>query len=425
LYYFLSGFFIKLVSQSFGKLTAEAQRLEGQFRYCHNRLITHSEEIAFYGGHVREKNIINDVFSHIVTHMDVFYRKLFYQGIFDGFLVKYGAVMLGYAVLGLPVFGPNSEEYAAKVGDDAAMITHDYIRNSSLLINLARAIGRIVTSYKELQKLAGYTAMVAELQDVLSDLSTGKYRRRMVKGDKALDDSLKPGMGTVVSDCDDINFDKVPIVTPNGDLLAPDVTFHITQKQNLMIVGPNGCGKSSLFRILGELWPLWGGTLRKPAFKDLFYIPQKPYMAIGTLRDQVIYPDSVKEMAEKKITDDDLVQLLNSVQLRELIEKRKSSGGWDSIEDWADVLSGGEKQRIAMSRLFYHRPKFAILDECTSAVSVDVEKFMYLHCRKLEISLITISHRPSLWKHHEWILKFDGRGRVDFEKMVLPSNDIP
>jgi len=266
---------------------------------------------------------------------------------------------------------------------------------------------------------------VSELQDVLTDLSSGKYRRRMVKGDRALDDSLKPGMGRVISDSDDIHFEKVPIVTPNGDLLAPDVTFHITQRQNLMIVGPNVCGKSSLFCILGELWPLWGGTLRKPPFKDLFYIPQKPYMAIGTLRDQVIYPDSVKEMADKKITDNDLFQLLDSVQLRELVDKRKASGGWDSIEDWADVLSGGEKQRIAMARLFYHRPKFAILDECTSAVSVDVEKYMYLHCRKLEISLITISHRPSLWKYHEWILKFDGRGRVDFEKMVLPANDVP
>jgi ATP-binding cassette subfamily D (ALD) protein 3 len=108
------------------------------------------------------------------------------------------------------------------------------------LINLARAIGRIVTSYKELQKLAGYTALVAELQDVLTDLSTGKYRRRMVKGERQLDENLKAGMGTVISNCDDIVFDKVPIVTPNGDLLAADVSFHITQKQNLMIVGPNG-----------------------------------------------------------------------------------------------------------------------------------------------------------------------------------------
>jgi len=142
--------------------------------------------------------------------------------------------------------------------------------------------------------------MVAELQEVLADLSSGRYTRQMVTGDKALDDNMKPGYGTVISDSPNIEFDHVPIVTPNGDLLARDVTFTVTRKQNLMIVGPNGCGKSSLVRILGELWPIWGGTLKKPAFKDLFYIPQKPYLAIGTLRDQVIYPHSQAEMDEKK-----------------------------------------------------------------------------------------------------------------------------
>jgi len=258
---------------------------------------------------------------------------------------------------------------------------------------------------------------------VLSDLSTGRYTRQMVTSNRQLEDNMKPGYGTVISESpNSIEFEHVPIVTPNGDVLAREVSFTVTRKQNLMIVGPNGCGKSSLFRILGELWPIWGGTLKKPAFKDLFYIPQKPYLAIGTLRDQVIYPHSLAEMKEKGVTDDALLSLMDSVKLRYLVENRKNNGGWDAVEDWADVLSGGEKQRVAMARLFYHRPHFAILDECTSAVSVDVEAFMYSHCRELDIALITISHRPSLWKHHDYILKFDGRGKVEFEKMVLPAN---
>jgi len=120
--------------------------------------------------------------------------------------------------------------------------------------------------------------------------------------------------------------------------------------------------------------------------------------------------------------DNKLLELLGLVQLQYLVERETDKGGWESVAEWGEVLSGGEKQRIAMARLFYHKPKFAILDECTSAVSVDVEGFMYTHCRKLGICLITVSHRPSLWKYHDYKLTLDGRGHWEFGPMVLPEN---
>ena len=91
--------------------------------------------------------------------------------------------------------------------------------------------------------------------------------------------------------------------------------------------------------------------------------------------------------------------------------------GWESREDWADVLSGGEKQKLAMARLYYHKPQFAILDECTSAVSADIEGIMYNHCRQLEITLLTVSHRKSLWQYHEHVLRFDGEGGASFQRI--------
>lgn len=126
---------------------------------------------------------------------------------------------------------------------------------------------------------------------------------------------------------------------------------------------------------------------------------------------QIIYPHTHQEMKRRGRTDADLQEYLELVQLSYLQVREK---GLDAIEDWIDVLSGGEKQRIAMARLFYHSPQFAILDECTSAVSVDVEGSMYEYCRKVGITLFTVSHRKSLWKHHDYYLQFDGHGAYDY-----------
>uniref|UniRef100_A0A671MW44 ATP-binding cassette sub-family D member 3-like n=1 Tax=Sinocyclocheilus anshuiensis TaxID=1608454 RepID=A0A671MW44_9TELE len=261
-----------------------------------------------------------------------------------------------------------------------------------------------------------FTARITELMKVLKELNSGKYERTMVsQSEKGELQTLLNGR--IINVDNIIKFDHTPLATPNGDILIRDLCFEVKSGTNVLVCGPNGCGKSSLFRVLGELWPLFGGSLTKPERGKLFYVPQRPYMTLGTLRDQVIYPDTHEDQMKKGISDQVLKEYLDNVQLGHILERE---GSWDMVQDWMDVLSGGEKQRMAMARLFYHKPQFAILDECTSAVSVDVEDYIYSHCRKVGITLFTVSHRKSLWKHHEYYLHMDGRGNYEF-KLITPE----
>jgi len=129
---------LRYISPSFGKLVAIEQQLEGKYRACHTTLLHHNEEIAFYRGQDWEKDRLNDTFKTLINHSKSVVLKRLYMGTFDSMLTKYGAVLVGYTIVGLPVFGPGREKYLASVGHDASAITRDYVRNSGLLINLAK-----------------------------------------------------------------------------------------------------------------------------------------------------------------------------------------------------------------------------------------------------------------------------------------------
>lgn len=283
-----------------------------------------------------------------------------------------------------------------------------------MLLSSSDAFGRLMFSYKEIMELAGYTARVSTLLDVMDEITAGRFEKKLVSSaDTEENAAVLRGRGQV-SEGEDIEFVDVPIVSPNGDVLVRKLSFTVKPGDHLLIVGPNGCGKSSLFRILGGLWPVYGGTVRKPPFEDIFYIPQRPYLSRGTLRQQIIYPDGVREMRDKGITDADLLRVLSVVEIESIVDR---PGGWDAEQEWTDVLSGGLQQRIAMARLFYHAPKYAILDECTSSVTLEIEKVMYDEAKRLGITLMTVSHRRSLWKYHSNILQFDGQGHYVFTEL--------
>lgn len=120
-------------------------------------------------------------------------------------------------------------------------------------------------------------------------------------------------------------------------------------------------------------------------------------------------------MRARGVTDADLLEYLKILGLEHLPELYEE--GWDAEAEWRDVLSGGLQQRVAMARLFYHKPKYAILDECTSSVTLETEKAMYDTAKSLGVTLMTVSHRRSLWKYHSHILQFDGQGNYVFTKL--------
>ncbi|KAM3514357.1 hypothetical protein MY11210_002032 [Beauveria gryllotalpidicola] len=408
----LSANVMRILTPPFGKYVADEARLEGEFRFQHSRLIDYAEEVALYNGHTAEKDTLDKGYFTLIKHVNYILRRRFYHGFMEDFVIKYFWGALGLVLCSIPVF---VKLPGAQPGMNMGDRTESFVTNRRMLLSASDAFGRIMFSYREIMELAGYTSRVDSLLNVMDDIQSGHFEKNLVSSSGTENnEAVLKGRGTI-HESKDISFIDVPIVSPNGDVLVEALTFSINHGDHLLVVGPNGCGKSSLFRILGGLWPVYGGTVHKPPFTSIFYLPQRPYLSRGSLRQQIIYPDSLRQMRQRGATDADLLAILKTLDLAHLVDLYDE--GWDAEAEWRDVLSGGLQQRVAMARLFYHRPKYAILDECTSSVTLETEKVMYEHAKALGITLMTVSHRRSLWKYHTHILQFDGQGNYVFTKL--------
>ncbi|KAJ6251884.1 atp-binding cassette [Anaeramoeba flamelloides] len=216
-----------------------------------------------------------------------------------------------------------------------------------------------------------------------------------------------------------IKFINVDCYTPDNHLLVRNLSFSVSKpSESLLITGSSGTGKTSVIRILGGLWKGRSGIIKRPKIstKTIMILCQQPYIPIATLRGQITYPEiAAKEIKTTELMteqedkgDQKIEKILRFVGLGHLIDQKINSGKCDTVNEvlssygnFNSSLSPGEKQRISFGRIIYHKPRFAILDESTSALETDVEKKIYLMLRELGIILISIGHRDSLDEFHD------------------------
>ncbi|XP_039123082.1 ABC transporter D family member 1-like isoform X1 [Dioscorea cayenensis subsp. rotundata] len=393
-----AGAAIRNFSPAFGRLMSKEQQLEGDYRQLHSRLRNHAESVAFYGGENREAFHIWQQFKALVMHMNLVHHDHWWFGMIQDFLLKYLGATVAVVLIIEPFFAGNLRPDSSTLGRAEMLSNLRY--HTSVIISLFQSLATLSVNYRRLNRLSGYADRIYELMLVSRELSS-------LHESSSLQNSANK---KYITEASYIEFSGVKVVTPTGNALVDNLCLKVEQGSNLLITGPNGSGKSSLFRVLGGLWPLKSGHITKPGIgsnlnKEIFYVPQRPYTALGTLCDQLIYPLTADQEIEP-LSHSGMVELLKNVDLEYLLERYPL----EKEINWGDELSLGEQQRLGMARLFYHRPKFAILDECTSAVTTDMEERFCAKVRAMGTSCITISHRPALVAFHDIVLSLDGEG---------------
>jgi len=355
------------------KLDYDQLRYEADFRYGLVHIRDNAESIAFYSGENPERNETERRLGEVVRNFNL---VIIWRVIIDVMRrsVSYAGNFFPYLIMAIPYF--------------RGEIDYGRFIQASFAFNMVE--GSLFFIVNQIEELAKFTAGIGRLEGFQSKVET-------ISQEKPLENTK------IISNYSSILIKNANLSPPGSNkLIIRDLSLSINDNDSLLVVGPSGCGKTSLLRMISGLWEPENGLIHKPKTGDLLFIPQKPYMILGSLREQLCYPTQVD-----KFSDDHLISVLNEVNLKSLSDRYPNL---DIKQDWPRILSLGEQQRLAFARLLLNSPQFAVLDEATSALDIDTEKHLYNLLKKRELSIISVGHRPTLKDFHQNILELNGKG---------------
>jgi putative ATP-binding cassette transporter len=363
----------KLVSLNYQQL-----KLEADFRYGLVHIRDNAESIAFYRGEDQERREGERRLGGVIRNYN---RLIIWEALISVIQRSYDyfSRFLPWLVIA-PIYFAKEVDFG--VFGQASIAFSQVLFSVSYIVN---NVDRLAAFSASISRLEGFQGKVDEIGGEMA----------------ALMQSQVAGAGEVRRDS--ILVSHADVVPPRTSrTLIRDLSVEVSAGERLLVVGPSGCGKTSFLRLVSGLWPPSRGQVSRPPVGELMFIPQKPYMLLGSLREQLCYPQAVD-----RCSDAQLRHVLEEVRLGELVQRYPDL---DIKQDWPRLLSLGEQQRLAFARLLLNGPAFVVLDEATSALDVATEKRLYELLVQREMAFVSVGHRPTLKDYHNTVLELDGGG---------------